>query len=309
MERVHQALLSISVPIEHASAFVSTGFEKREWQFTARSPFVRKPLLQLDEDSFAAVSMGVLSMFMRHAVFATLRAHDPDCIGERHGYLQEAHVGRGLEHLGFAVHDEAALKRGLSPGEGVADFACDPVGGVRLVVDSKAVAPNRFQRVNPTAQYDRRELRKGVIKALCQCLETAYRLDATDGAQRNQLLVVTREEFLLGNGPTLWREHVGKALHTHMDRSGIPQDFVGPADVAVVSLETFDRWVGSSGDPAKALATLTRAADACGTPDERLTLEDHIPTPHAAPPYLQAAWNQLFSDLAARAGGAGPGDP
>lgn len=228
--------------------------KSRVFQFGERSPFVQAPLIRVG-DRYACASLRVLEAFLRQAIAIPLRSADAQLFGDRYGSVQEAHISRGLTALGFRWTPESTLKAMFPEGRRPADFACDRRLLGRLVVESKGVEPGTMMKVNPIAGVVEKDLGSHVIDGVQQCIETAHQLGDTAG-DRVFAVVVTREEFVLSNGPSAWQELIEDVVAQRLSARGVPTDLVGPADVFILSLEEWDLLVGTNDSPDQVLAFL-----------------------------------------------------
>lgn len=273
----------LAVDLDHTRAFVGGGKVRNpRYQFAERSPFAQRPLIRVG-GRYACASLRLLEEFLRNGLVTLLREIDPQSFGTLYGPVQEQHVRRGLEGVGFELVPESERRRTSQPGRLVADFvATRPTR--TLIVESKGVEPGALAKVNPIAGVIENDLRAHVVEGVQQCAETAFELGLRPGEHRVFAVVVTRAEFYMSNGPWAWEEILAAEVRERLRKRELPVDILDADDVFVLSLEDFDFLVGTLRDPEQFLDFLERAALANRSADTaRLFLWQHMDGPDAGP--------------------------
>lgn len=213
-------------------------------QMFERTPFIFHPLLELDNQQYLAYSARLVEMTVESYVYDTLRATEPELLGNELGTRLEWYARQGLNLTQLLYLDPPQLKNALANSKTVDYFV--HLDDITLLVECKAASLRPPAQVNPIDTLMKDNLRNNVVKAIAQAYETIHSLRSRphgipfDESKPVFLIILTYRPLYVGPVSLAWVEFLEEAVAQFVDFSVIDKSIINVDRVLIMDVAEWD---------------------------------------------------------------------
>lgn len=255
----------LSLDFNEAAKFCLDKYSKRPFglQLFENSPLKRFPFLN-EKNIFYAYSPVLYFQAINTIIYDLLKEKFGDKFTDKFGDSMEAYAHKLLNHFNYEFLSENDLKK-IKSGN-VVDFLLKD-SEATVLVEIKASQLQVQAQLKPLTDIMLNSLRTNVIKAVYQSIEVANFVKTTTHDKLTSTsktnffsIVVTYKDFYLGNGKSVWKEFMERAMQTlYPNTTDFP---ILAENIFYISLEEFEQLVAISGGSTKRIIEiLSKARD------------------------------------------------
>jgi hypothetical protein len=253
--------------------------------------FTTKPFVRF-RDSYRIPHRSIFNLTLKHFIYSYLKENCP-LFPEDFGFRLEKYVELGLTENKIPYLNETSLKAKYNLGK-VSDFLVLD----NILVEVKAIELHPRSGVIRSKEILVNDLSKSIIKAYCQLIETATKINSE---AQHFGIVVTYKEMYLGFGNDAWQEFLCEPIEEYCKTNSLDVSVLPPQNLFFINIEDWDfimQAIKTKGVSLKEILLKARELNLVENIAEKISMMEQVIkrcfySPHLTLNYLKDAYLEL----------------
>lgn len=206
-------------------------------QFGEQSPFVRTPLIKLDNGQYIVVGNKILERSLFITIFDLLRSYCNDTEIKNFSNRFEDYIEQLLKVSKVKYQSERELQS-IYSGKATDFLVINK--DVAIMLEAKSVILKELTRAYPRKDNIVNELQDNVIKAIFQGHELSTKVNANNLISHFFLLIITYDDIFLGKPQDAWDHYYGEYCEMQFRLFAQKKGLLQPENIFVISIREFE---------------------------------------------------------------------